>query len=98
MLNLLCDVYLDSFGFSGGNTTLDAIACNLPIVTCPGEFMRGRLSYAMLTRLGLSETIAQDEAEYIDIAVRLGLEPVWRDRLYSTQQNTTTVFTTTQPV
>jgi len=79
MLNLLCDVYLDSFGFSGGNTTLDAIACNLPIVTCPGEFMRGRLSYAMLTRLGLSETIAQDEAEYIDIAVRLGLEPVWRD-------------------
>ena len=81
MLNLLCDVYLDSFGFSGGNTTLDAIACNLPIVTCPGEFMRGRLSYAMLTRLGLSETIAQDEAEYIDIAVRLGLEPVWRDRI-----------------
>jgi predicted O-linked N-acetylglucosamine transferase (SPINDLY family)/glycosyltransferase involved in cell wall biosynthesis len=81
MLNLLCDVYLDSFGFSGGNTTLDAIACNLPIVTCPGEFMRGRLSYAMLTRLGLSETIAQDEAEYIEIAVRLGLEPVWRDQI-----------------
>lgn len=81
MLNLLCDVYLDSFGFSGGNTTLDALACNLPIVTCPGEFMRGRLSYAMLRRLGLSETIAQDEAEYIDIAVRLGLEPVWRDRI-----------------
>ncbi|HAJ60982.1 MAG TPA: glycosyl transferase family 1 [Cyanobacteria bacterium UBA8543] len=81
MLNLLCDVYLDSFGFSGGNTTLDAIACNLPIVTCPGEFMRGRLSYAMLTRLGLSETIAQDEAEYIDIAVRLGLEPAWREQI-----------------
>ncbi len=81
MLNLLCDVYLDSFGFSGGNTTLDALACNLPIVTCPGKFMRGRLSYAMLRRLGLSETIAQDEAEYIDIAVRLGLEPAWRDRI-----------------
>lgn len=77
-INLLSDVYLDSLGFSGGNTTLDAVACNLPVVTRPGEFMRDRISYAILKMLGVSDTIAPNEAEYIEIAVKLGLDPVWR--------------------
>jgi predicted O-linked N-acetylglucosamine transferase (SPINDLY family) len=78
MLHLVSDIYLDTLDWSGGNTTLDAIACNLPVVTCPGEFMRGRHSYGILRTLGVTDTIAQTEAEYIDIAVRLGLDPVWR--------------------
>jgi protein O-GlcNAc transferase len=78
-LNLVSDIYLDTLSWSGGNTTLEAIACNLPIVTCPGEFMRGRHSYGILRQLGVTETIAQSEAEYIDIAVRLGLDPTWRN-------------------
>ena len=78
MINLLSDVYLDTFTWSGGNTTLEAIACNLPIVTCPGEFMRGRHSYSFLKMLGVTETIAENEAEYIEIAVKLGLDPAWR--------------------
>jgi predicted O-linked N-acetylglucosamine transferase (SPINDLY family) len=78
MINLLSDVYLDTFTWSGGNTTLEAIACNLPIVTCPGEFMRGRHSDSFLKMLGVTDTIAENEAEYIDIAVKLGLDPAWR--------------------
>ncbi|MBD2360727.1 O-linked N-acetylglucosamine transferase, SPINDLY family protein [Anabaena minutissima FACHB-250] len=78
MINLLSDVYLDTFTWSGGNTTLEAIACNLPIVTCPGEFMRGRHSDSFLKMLGVTDTIAQNEAEYIDIAVKLGQNPAWR--------------------
>ncbi|MCL6435403.1 MAG: tetratricopeptide repeat protein [Leptolyngbyaceae cyanobacterium HOT.MB2.61] len=77
-LNQVADVFLDSFGWSGGHTTLEAIACNLPVVTCPGEFMRGRHSYAILKMLGITETIAQTEAEYIEIAVRLGQNSGWR--------------------
>jgi predicted O-linked N-acetylglucosamine transferase (SPINDLY family) len=77
-LNLVADIYLDTISWSGGNTTLEAIACNLPVVTYPGEFMRGRHSYAMLKMLGVTDTIASSEAEYIDIAVRLGNEPQWR--------------------
>jgi protein O-GlcNAc transferase len=72
------DAFLDTVDFSGGHTTFDAIACNLPVVTLPGELMRGRQSYGMLQMLGVTETIASSEAEYIDIAVRLGLEPEWR--------------------
>lgn len=77
-LNLLSDIFLDTFSWSGGVTTLEAIACNLPVVTCPGELMRGRQSYGMLKILGLTDTIAKDEAEYIDIAVKLGLDAEWR--------------------
>jgi len=78
MINLLSDVYLDTFTWSGGNTTLEAIACNLPVVTCPGEFMRGRHSDSFLKMLGVTDTIAQNEVEYIEIAVKLGLDPAWR--------------------
>jgi predicted O-linked N-acetylglucosamine transferase (SPINDLY family) len=78
MLNLLSDVFLDTFTWSGGNTSLEAIACNLPIVTCPGEFMRGRHADSFLKMIGLTETIAENEAEYVKIAVKLGLDSVWR--------------------
>jgi len=77
-LNLLSDIFLDTFSWSGGVTTLEAIACNLPIVTCPGELMRARQSYGMLKILGLTDTIAKDETDYIDIAVKLGLDAEWR--------------------
>ncbi|NET31957.1 MAG: tetratricopeptide repeat protein [Cyanothece sp. SIO1E1] len=78
MINLLSDVYLDTLDWSGDNTSLEAIACNLPIVTRPGEFMRGRHSDSFLKMLGVTDTIAQDEAEYIEIATRLGLDAEWR--------------------
>lgn len=80
-LNLISDVFLDTLQWSGGRSTLEAIACNLPIVTCPGLFMRGRHSYAILQTLGVTETIATNEAEYIDIAVRLGFDRQWRDEI-----------------
>lgn len=81
MINLLSDVYLDTFTWSGGNTSLEAIACNLPIVTCPGEFMRGRHSESFLKMLRVTDTIAHNEAEYIQVAVKLGLDPIWRSNI-----------------
>jgi predicted O-linked N-acetylglucosamine transferase (SPINDLY family) len=77
-LNQVCDIFLDSFAWSGGITSIDAISCNLPIVTCPGELMRGRQAYGILKQLKIEETIAKDPAQYIQIAIRLGLEPNWR--------------------
>lgn len=81
MLNLLSDVYLDTLGFTGGNTTFDAIACGLPVVTCPGEFMRGRLSYGILQAIRVTNTIASTEAEYINLAVKLGSDRTWRNQV-----------------
>ena len=71
-INQLCDLMLDTLHWSGGNTSLDALASGLPLVTLPGRFMRGRQSMAMLQRLGLPELIAGDTQDYIAIAVALG--------------------------
>jgi predicted O-linked N-acetylglucosamine transferase (SPINDLY family) len=80
-LLLVSDISLDTIGFSGGNTTLQAIACNLPVVTMPSEFMRGRVSYGVMQTLGVTDTVAFSEAEYVDIAVKLGLDPQWRKQV-----------------
>ncbi|MBD2103008.1 tetratricopeptide repeat protein [Leptolyngbya sp. FACHB-261] len=80
-LNLVADIFLDTFSWSGFNTAMEAVACGLPIVTCPGQFMRGRHSFAVLKMLGITETVAKDESEYIEIAVKLALEEKWRCEL-----------------
>jgi CRISPR-associated protein Csy1 len=71
-LNELCDVMLDTLHWSGGNTSLDALASGLPVVTLPGEFMRGRQSQAMLRILGAPELIAKNPDDYVKTALRLG--------------------------
>jgi predicted O-linked N-acetylglucosamine transferase (SPINDLY family) len=70
-LNIACDVLLDTFDWSGGKTTLEAISCDLPVVTCPGRMMRGRHAYAMLVRMGITELIAKDKRDYAGIVARL---------------------------
>lgn len=74
-LNELCDVMLDTLHWSGGNTSLDALASGLPVVTLPGEFMRGRQSQAMLKALGAPELVATDADGYVQTALRLGQDP-----------------------
>ena len=75
------DVCLDTIGWSGGVSTFEAVAAALPIVTMPGDLMRGRQSAAILAQLGVRETIARDEEDYIEIAVRLGLDREWRQNV-----------------
>jgi len=71
-LNAVCDAMLDSVHWSGGNTSIDAIASALPIVTLPGALMRGRQSAAMLDALEMRELIASDAGQYVSRAVALG--------------------------
>lgn len=80
-LNVVSDIYLDTMDWSGCNSTLDAIACKLPVVTLPGRFMRGRHSSAILTQAGATETIARDPSGYVGIAAKLGLDRDWRERI-----------------
>lgn len=77
-LNRAVDVVLDSFAWSGNNSTLEALAFDRPVVTLPGAVMRARHTAAILTRLGVPELIACDRADYVAIAAKLGHEPAWR--------------------
>jgi predicted O-linked N-acetylglucosamine transferase (SPINDLY family) len=73
-----CDLMLDSIGWSGGNTTLEALAQNLPVVTCQGALMRGRVSAGILRMMGMPETVGETVDDYVALAVRMGREPAWR--------------------
>jgi predicted O-linked N-acetylglucosamine transferase (SPINDLY family) len=74
-------VFLDTIGFSGFNTAMQAIECGLPIVTKDGSFMRGRLASGVLKRLGMLETIAPSEEQYVELAVKIAQNPELRERL-----------------
>jgi predicted O-linked N-acetylglucosamine transferase (SPINDLY family) len=73
------DVLLDTIGFSGFNTVLQAVECALPFVSVEGRFMRGRFGSAALRRLGLTDLVAVDPDAYIEGAVRLAEDPSHRE-------------------
>jgi predicted O-linked N-acetylglucosamine transferase (SPINDLY family) len=73
-----CDAMLDSIGWSGGNTTLEAIAQDLPVVTFEGALMRGRVSAGMLRMMGMPETVAGTIDDYVALSVRMANDPLWR--------------------
>jgi len=75
------DVFLDSFEWSGFNSTMEALACDLPVVTFPGGTCRSRHTYAILTMIGMAELIAKNEADYVEIAAKLGNDKVYRDQV-----------------
>ncbi|MBE9041758.1 tetratricopeptide repeat protein [Oscillatoriales cyanobacterium LEGE 11467] len=77
----LADVFLDSIGWSGCNSTLESLDYNLPIVTLPRDLMRGRHTLAVLKMMGIEETIAADKDDYIKIAIRLGRDFKYRQAI-----------------
>lgn len=77
----IADVFLDSIGWSGCNSTLEALAYDIPIVTMPGELMRGRHTMAILTMMGIDVTIATNIEDYVQIAVRLGQDAQYRQQI-----------------
>ncbi|HEX3367337.1 MAG TPA: tetratricopeptide repeat protein [Phenylobacterium sp.] len=68
------DVMLDSIGWSGCNSVLDAFARGLPVVTLPGDTMRSRHAAAMLREIGLDRLVCETQADYVETAVALGLD------------------------
>ena len=74
-VNLACDVMVDSLHWSGGNTSLDALHCGLPVVTHPGALMRGRQSAAMLKALDCTELIADSPRALAARCVEIAGDP-----------------------
>ena len=75
------DIFLDTIGFSGFNTAMQAIERGLPIVSWEGRFLRGRLASGPLRRMGLHELVSESEEEYIALAVRLVQDREYRDQI-----------------
>ncbi len=80
-LLVLGDVMLDPFPFCGGHTTLEALSFGTPVVTLPTRHIRGRLTYAFYQTIGMMDCVARDTSEYVQIAVRLGANPLAREKI-----------------
>jgi len=82
-INLMAvsDVMLDPLHFSGLTTSLEAFAVGTPVVTLPGAFQRGRLTFSLYNAMGMHDCVADSLAQYIEIAVHLGTDPVFRDAI-----------------
>jgi predicted O-linked N-acetylglucosamine transferase (SPINDLY family) len=75
------DIFLDTIGFSGFNTAMQAIECGIPIVTREGKFMRGRFASGILKRLDMHSLVAATEDEYVELAVALAKDPTHRQAI-----------------
>jgi protein O-GlcNAc transferase len=66
---------LDTLGFSGFNTALQGIECDLPVLAFEGDFMRGRLASGILRELELPELVAASTDDFVHKAVTLAKNP-----------------------
>ncbi len=76
------DVALDTIHFNGMNSSLEALAMGTPVVTLPKHLQRGRHTQAMYRTMELTDCIARDTQDYIDIAVKIGTDPDYRQHVH----------------
>lgn len=69
------DIGLDTFPFSGGATSADALWCGVPIVTLVSETFASRQTASMLLHAGVGETVTTSVDDYIECAVQLASRP-----------------------
>ena len=87
------DVMLDTIGFSGYNTAVQAMECGLPLVTREGRFLRGRLASGVLRRMQLTELIVKSNADYVNLVVRLATDLDYKAHIrHEIQQRRSVLF------
>jgi predicted O-linked N-acetylglucosamine transferase (SPINDLY family) len=79
----LADLALDTPVYNGGATTLDALACGLPVLASAGSGFAGRMAASALRAAGLEDLVCADLRRYADTAIRLARQ---RDALDALRQ------------
>ncbi|MDK9721828.1 MAG: tetratricopeptide repeat protein [Rhodospirillales bacterium] len=69
------DIALDPVHYNGTATTCEALWMGLPVVTLHGNRHASCVGASLLTSANLPQTIAEDEAAYVAIAVKLAADP-----------------------
>ena len=79
----LVDAVLDTLPYTGGDTTAAALDMGVPVVTRVGERHAERVGYSLLMHLGVTDTVAHSDDDYVAIACRLAQDVAWREKIAS---------------
>lgn len=64
------DILLDTFPFTGGTTTCEALWLGVPTLTMAEETMVARQGASLLSAAGLSDWVTENQAQYLEKAVQ----------------------------
>ncbi len=87
------DIALDPFPYNGGTTTCESLWMGVPVLALAGNTSEGRAGVSLLSAAGLTDWIAGNQKDYVQIAVEnatnpdrlAGLRSTMRERLLSSQ-------------
>ncbi len=65
--------------YGAGLSVLDFISFNKPVVTLPGEFLRGKVTAGTFRFMGIDEFTVDSKEEYVKKAIQLGIDPDYRN-------------------
>ena len=77
----VADVLLDTLHFSGGYSSLLALACGVPIITWPGTQMCSRLTLALYKQMDIMDCVVNDTQSYLNLAFKAANSPMWANAI-----------------
>lgn len=77
----LAQVVLDPFPVGGGRSSFEIFSVGTPIVMLYPRTSILQLTYGMYSKMGIYDCISYTEQEFIDIAIRLGTNPAYRETI-----------------
>ena len=77
----LVDLVLDTLPYTGGDTTLAALASGIPVITLAGTRHAERMSASILLHVDLPELVVTREHDYVERAVDLATDVARRAQM-----------------
>ena len=63
------------YSYNAGTTASDSLWAGLPVLTCRGESLAGRMAASLLTAIELPELITKNQTDFETLAIELAQKP-----------------------